>query len=578
MAVAPNGVVPSDEAVKLFNSIILKLNNDLVRTIKNANTKDFQAQRQVAIQRQLQAVIDESDKDVRSWLSVEIPSFYENGMFQGTKDLHGRGSKIAYPPEFAKVHKDAIRALINEGYGHMAQGMQGMSAGIMAQINDVTRENIQVNIGKGLLTGANLREIKKDIEKSLKKDGITALVDKGGKKWDLSTYGEMLARTRLTQAHNVGVVNQMQANNYDLVQVSSHYNSCPLCLPWQSKVLSVSGNSSQFPSLDEAESQGLFHPNCKHAITPYHIKYLDASVVWDAEQQKYVPYTELRANDFNRKALESTSDWNKNTFKYHGNSIVGVSARGSTEGMVKVFGQKFPSVTDPNMVIEQGITDRAIDDFARKMNLEFGYLDKPDFLPAFQSTLHGNKYKTFRALRQDLYAMSRSLEIPARRLSNQIIRVNQNFFNKGGAFSQIEKAYNVDKLGQILFANVGYKDSVSIPRDMWKTLKGSISVHNHPNNTPPSFSDMITAKKLKYSQMRVVGKDYTWIVNEPKKGWESVKAKDMELMYNVSKDELLDEYFKNPDKFKDPVSSNEFVFGSFAKNVGLDVNKIKTLK
>ena len=50
------------------------------------------------------------------------------------------------------------------------------------------------------------------------------------------------------------------------MKVSSIDTTCPICASWEGVVLSVSGNSSTYPSLDSARASGLFHPNCKHTL------------------------------------------------------------------------------------------------------------------------------------------------------------------------------------------------------------------------------------------------------------------------------------------------------------------------
>jgi len=57
----------------------------------------------------------------------------------------------------------------------------------------------------------------------------------------------------------------MVENDFDLVQVSAH-GGCDLCAPWEGAILSISGDTPGYPTVDEAEASGLFHPNCKHAI------------------------------------------------------------------------------------------------------------------------------------------------------------------------------------------------------------------------------------------------------------------------------------------------------------------------
>lgn len=99
--------------------------------------------------------------------------------------------------------------------------------------------------------------------------GAAAYVDSAGRHWDLASYGEMAARTANIRARNLGYENQVQAAGEDLVIVSAHIGTCPLCYPWQGRILSISGTTPGYPSKADAISAGLFHPNCTHRTSLY---------------------------------------------------------------------------------------------------------------------------------------------------------------------------------------------------------------------------------------------------------------------------------------------------------------------
>jgi Phage minor capsid protein 2 len=55
----------------------------------------------------------------------------------------------------------------------------------------------------------------------------------------------------------------------DLVIVTESPHPCPICKPWEHKVLSISGLVDDRPSLAEARAGGLFHPRCHHTLFPW---------------------------------------------------------------------------------------------------------------------------------------------------------------------------------------------------------------------------------------------------------------------------------------------------------------------
>lgn len=89
--------------------------------------------------------------------------------------------------------------------------------------------------------------------------GITGFTDRTGRQWNLASYVEMATRTAVQRAYNAAHLDRMLAVGIDQFTVSDDGHPCPLCKPWQGRVLTRSGPS---PTIDEARTAGLFHPNC----------------------------------------------------------------------------------------------------------------------------------------------------------------------------------------------------------------------------------------------------------------------------------------------------------------------------
>lgn len=284
----PSGTVPTDIAVKILVNIIADAYKQVGKIVSSADVSSVQKRNNVL--KQLQELVDDSDKRVQDWVKVQIPTFYEMGLFEATKDLHNRGNEVKVLQSFNRFHKEAIQAIAEDAYTNIASGMQGIAKTGNRLVAMGTRQALIEKIATGTITGETRRQISKNIEKQLVGEGIQGLIDRRGREWDLDRYAEMLARTKLTQAHNTGVTNRMLESGYDLVQVSSHFGACELCRPFEGKILSVSGRNKAFPSVDDAMRNGLFHPNCRHKILPIENKYLDESVIFDPSKQAYIPY------------------------------------------------------------------------------------------------------------------------------------------------------------------------------------------------------------------------------------------------------------------------------------------------
>ena len=120
------------------------------------------------------------------------------------------------------------------------------------------------------------RELPKFVE-ALRREGITAFIDKAGRHWSLHTYGSMVLRTTSRQAEVLSVL--AQDPEQDLYKISAHGTTCPLCTPLEGRVYSRSGTDPDFPPLAAAfgkvdptgpdtlaNSWLNIHPNCLHVL------------------------------------------------------------------------------------------------------------------------------------------------------------------------------------------------------------------------------------------------------------------------------------------------------------------------
>ena len=100
------------------------------------------------------------------------------------------------------------------------------------------------------------------------RQGFTGIVDKAGRKWNLQTYAEMVVRTKLTQAHIQGTSKCGQELGYHLYIISSH-NAIDACINWEGEIITIGEKIEGYYSYEElAESGEIWHPNCKHHLTP----------------------------------------------------------------------------------------------------------------------------------------------------------------------------------------------------------------------------------------------------------------------------------------------------------------------
>ncbi len=92
------------------------------------------------------------------------------------------------------------------------------------------------------------------------------LININGRFWRLSTYADLIARTRLTEATTEAAFRSVVSMGIDTVRISDHGRTDKFCDPFAGKVFSISGRDKRFPILTERPP---FHPRCRHALLPF---------------------------------------------------------------------------------------------------------------------------------------------------------------------------------------------------------------------------------------------------------------------------------------------------------------------
>ena len=236
---------------------------------------------------------------------------YQQGSDSAVKDLTKIKDNKAIKSEFLKSDTESIRLLTSE----LNQSLSQTHLRILRQSQDY----YQQAVAKGsnyVLTGAGTRlEGAQKTLNQLANKGITGFVDKGGRNWNLSSYVEMATRTATGRARIDGNINRFATNGEDLVIVSGHYESCPICDPWEARILSISGKNPDYASVQDAKNAGLFHPNCTHNLTLYVegltdpeklIKQKKGSNLYEERQQQR--YNERMIRKWKRRKAASLTD------------------------------------------------------------------------------------------------------------------------------------------------------------------------------------------------------------------------------------------------------------------------------
>ena len=220
-----------------------------------------------ALMTDIRGILTTLASDSEEWINDNTPKLYKTGVGFATSSIKELGVNDA---NFAKVNMSAIEILSADFFDNLAMGINNSGASLQTTLRQIALKSVQKNLILGKGTSGSAGEMYND----LLSNGLTSLRDRAGHSWNLMTYSSMVIRTKTREIVTAGTVNTMVMAGdkyggdglFDLMQVSSHNGSCPICLPYQGKVYSISGDSPNYPKLNKMTP---FHPNCRHVLTPF---------------------------------------------------------------------------------------------------------------------------------------------------------------------------------------------------------------------------------------------------------------------------------------------------------------------
>lgn len=246
----------SEEQAEKLIKLYIKAEKEILQETNRALLKGNSTRQLDAMRRNVRAIRKDLLKGGREWSTQAISAAYKEGMVSS-----GLPAKVG----FEAVHQQAMQVLADNAYGRLEQ----VDAVIGRRVDDIYRSVTLENI-TGQVTGYQTwPQTAKRIKEDLANKGITGFVDASGRRWNMDTYAEMLARTTPRAAMVEGTKNRLLENGYDLAQVvgGSSSRTCDKCSRWVGRTVSLTGKTSGYPTLDEARGDGLFHPNCTHNIS-----------------------------------------------------------------------------------------------------------------------------------------------------------------------------------------------------------------------------------------------------------------------------------------------------------------------
>lgn len=279
---------PAERELARLIELFLQAETDIINEISRLRSRGLVDYHAVAALERVQAILRKMENDCWTYVPrmiemqfyVSRPEARKPLDVPDTPEKHLRGYQNALAltgEQTAIVERLTMNLMgtVDEASGAVLRNLEGM---LLGRVEDGPfRRTGLIQTAKMQAGGRSVWKALPDFVEQLRREGVTAFVDRAGRKWNLHTYGSMVLRTTSRQAEVLAVLTE--SPEHDLFQISRHGTTCRLCAPLEGRVYSKSGTDPDFPPLsaafgkidpagaDSLENSWLnIHPNCLHQI------------------------------------------------------------------------------------------------------------------------------------------------------------------------------------------------------------------------------------------------------------------------------------------------------------------------
>lgn len=281
--------MPNEREQQKLIEIFLKAETDIINEIGRLRSMGNVDYAQVAGLERVQAILRAMENDawryvpqmIERMFYVRAPEARRIGGETPAKHFMGYINAMSLTGEQTAIVDTLVQNLMGEITDAAMTAMATVQSAVVGRTEpDVYRRVGLEQVANMQATGRGANITVPGFVEALRREGITAFVDKAGRNWSLHTYCSMVTRTTSRQAEVMAVLTADPEQ--DLYQISRHGTTCGLCAPYEGRVYSKSGNDPDFPPLadafgkvDPAGPNNLantylnIHPQCLHVLLPW---------------------------------------------------------------------------------------------------------------------------------------------------------------------------------------------------------------------------------------------------------------------------------------------------------------------
>lgn len=280
---------PNDRELEKLIALFLRAETAIINEIGRLRSMGDADYHVVAALERVQAILRQLENDAWTYVPQLVEKQFYTAHPQArrvpgesiTKHIRAYNNAAALTAEQHAIVDQLVANLMGEITDASVTVMATVQSALIGRIEpDVYRRVGLEQVALRQATGQGVYKQLPAFVEALRREGVTAFVDKAGRHWSLHTYGSMVSRTTSRQAE---VLAALTADpEQDLYRITRTGTTCALCAPYEGRVYSKSGTDPDFPPLADAfgkvdlsgpntlaNTYLNIHPQCLHALLPW---------------------------------------------------------------------------------------------------------------------------------------------------------------------------------------------------------------------------------------------------------------------------------------------------------------------
>lgn len=245
---------------------------DILAELNRLDLTNMQRAHILATLKNVAEILRSINEESAKWVDEVIPEVITNGIASTIVSLGvvGTVEEAQKIVKFNKANKVLTEAVIADTQTDLLTVTQNIERKVRTAVRQVSAESLRANYTKGINgRKAISRDILTGLRDQLGKSVNTGIIDAAGRRWKPEVYVDMLVRTKTTSAHMDATINEAVAREAYYGRISKH-GATDACRNYEGKIVKLVPDApGDYPYIGDLRGgRDIFHPNCKHNITP----------------------------------------------------------------------------------------------------------------------------------------------------------------------------------------------------------------------------------------------------------------------------------------------------------------------